>query len=85
MSAVTPAPDEGSKPAIVKTTGGAEAIDEMYRKASHYKNISAELELHHPRNSLNQNRKAVISSYLPENKRQAIISRCTKLRLFTIM
>jgi hypothetical protein len=26
MSAVTPAPEEGSKPAMVKTTGGAGAI-----------------------------------------------------------
>jgi hypothetical protein len=29
MSAVAPAPDEGSKPAIVKTTGGVCGIERM--------------------------------------------------------
>ena len=32
MSPVTPAPDEGSNPAIVRTIGGACAIDAIYRK-----------------------------------------------------
>src|SRR6185312_5082586 len=30
-SAVTPAPDEGSNPAMVRTTGGGWAIGEMYQ------------------------------------------------------
>jgi len=42
MSAVTPAPDEGSKPAIVRTTGGVGAIDEMYRKAGANRTIFGE-------------------------------------------
>src|SRR5712692_3493895 len=34
MSAVTPAPEEGSNPAMVNTTGGAGAIRAIYRKRS---------------------------------------------------
>src|SRR5580658_9064903 len=34
ISAVIPAPEEGSKPAMVRTTGGFRGIIEMYRKPS---------------------------------------------------
>src|SRR5216683_6164154 len=39
MSAVTPAPDEGSNPAIVSTTGGVWDIEGIYRKPRHLQNF----------------------------------------------
>src|SRR5260370_16856997 len=39
MSAVTPAPDEGSNPAIVNTTGGVWDIEGIYRKPRHLQNF----------------------------------------------
>ena len=39
MSAVTPAPDDGSNPAMVKTTGGVVGMWGMYRKLPFKQNL----------------------------------------------
>jgi hypothetical protein len=45
ISAVMPAPDEGSKPAIVSTTGGACGIAALYRKAAIVEKHSRSLKI----------------------------------------